>query len=129
MTDPQAADVARTHLLRVETAIDGTVISVAVAGELDLSSVDVLEDPIRRALALHRPSQVVIDLRRVTFLDSSGLRLLLVLEAEARTEQWRLSIVRGPAAVQRTMDLTGVGERLECVDDPAEAIGDGPVAA
>ena len=72
-----------------------------------------LEGPVRRALALHRPARVIVDLRPVTFIDSSGPRLLLVLAAEARSEQWRLTIVRGPAAVQRTMERAGVGEHLE----------------
>ena len=99
MKDPQAAEVARHGLLRVKTTVAGTVVSVAVIGELDLSGVTSVEDPVRRALALHCPAQVIVDLRRITFIDSSGLRLLLVLAAEARAEQWRITIVRGPAAV------------------------------
>jgi anti-anti-sigma factor len=129
MTDRRVADAARTDLLRVKTAIDGTVVSVAVIGELDIGSVGSLEEAVRRALELHHPTQVIIDLRRITFMDSTGLRLLLVLEAEARAEQWRLTIVRGPAAVQRTMELAGVGEQLKSVDDPADVPGDGPLAA
>lgn len=62
----------------------------------------------------------MVDLRLVTFLDSSGLRLLLRLDERQRSAGGRLVIVQGGRRVARVFELTGAGERLEIVGDPAE---------
>ncbi len=50
---------------------------------------------------------VVIDLRDLEFIDVAGLRLLLALNAGARRDGWRLSMIQGPPAVRRVFELTG----------------------
>ena len=84
-------------------------------GELDLATLPVAEQAINRvsedALTL------VLDLRKLRFLDSSGLRLILTTN-EARGSR-RVVIVRGPAQVDRVFELTGTGARLDIVDDPS----------
>ena len=65
------------------------------------------------------PPTVVIDLSRVTFLDSSGLRCIVTADERARDEGRRLVIVRGPDPVQRVFSITRLEERLEMVDDAA----------
>lgn len=60
---------------------------------------------------------LVLDLRKLTFLDSSGLRLILATD-EARDAR-RVVVVRGPAQVDRVFELTGTGARLTIVDDPS----------
>jgi anti-sigma B factor antagonist len=125
-TSRQAA--ARAEPLGVETAVAGRTVHVAAVGELDLCSASVLDDAVRRLLGQHRPSRLVLDLRRLTLVDSSGLRLLAVLAAEARAADWRLIVVRGPAAAQRTIEVVGLNEQLEMVDDPAEVVDGQPPA-
>ena len=65
------------------------------------------------------PPTVVIDLSRVTFLDSTGLRCIVTADERARDEGRRLVIVRGPDPVQRVFSITRLEERLEMVDDAA----------
>jgi anti-anti-sigma factor len=63
---------------------------------------------------------VVVDLRGLEFMDSTGLHLLLQAQQQAQDSGRRLVLVRGPDAVQRLFDLTGVAEALTIVDSPTE---------
>lgn len=94
-------------------------ISFALSGELDLSTLEQLETALDGGLD-GKPEMVVIDLRELTFLDSSGLRVMLALHADLREEGGRLVLVQGPRRVQRVLELTGADEELEIVADPAE---------
>ena len=55
---------------------------------------------------------VVLDLRGVTFLDSTGLHLVLEADAASRAHRWEFGLIGGPADVQRVFDLTGARARL-----------------
>ncbi len=78
---------------------------VAVSGELDLYSAERLQ---RAVAALHAAGhdRIVIDLRAIEFIDSTGLRLLIGLHQAAEREGRRLSLVRAPQPVQRIFELT-----------------------
>ena len=128
MTDPLAVALGPADPLAAATAIAGRVVRVTAVGELDLSTADPLADAVRCLLERHRPSQLILDLRGLTFLDSSGLHLLSALAGEARARDWRLTGVRGPEHVQQTIEWVGLHEHLEMVDDPA-GVGDGAPAA
>ena len=84
-------------------------------GELDLATVPVAEQAINRVA--ENVKTLVLDLRKLSFLDSSGLRL--ILSTDEAVESRRVVIVRGPAQVDRVFDLTGTGARLDIVDDPS----------
>ena len=84
-------------------------------GELDLATVPVAEQAISRVA--ENVKTLVLDLRKLSFLDSSGLRL--ILSTDEAVESRRVVIVRGPAQVDRVFDLTGTGARLDIVDDPS----------
>jgi anti-anti-sigma factor len=64
---------------------------------------------------------VVLDLREVGFMDTSGLRYVLELNDRAARDGFQLRLVRGPAAVQRVFEVSGLDSRLPFVDDPADA--------
>lgn len=83
-------------------------------GELDLGSVPALE---RELDALTAPGRtVVLDLRALAFMDSTGLRTILAADERLRGADARLVLVRGPKAVDRVFRITGTAERLEFVD-------------
>ena len=94
-------------------------ISFALSGELDLSTLHQLESVLDGNLD-GKPGLVVVDLRRLTFLDSSGLRVMLGLDASQREQGGRLVLVQGPRRVHRVLELTRADEELEIVSDPAE---------
>ena len=107
-------------LLELETEQDGGHVRLVLRGELDISSAQVLEDALER-LEADQPSTLLIDLRALEFLDSTGLRTLVSADQRARDAGRRLAIVRGPEAVDRIFNVTRLDERLDLVDDPAAA--------
>jgi anti-sigma B factor antagonist len=93
------------------------LVHVALVGELDLSTVAKVQEELRRVEA-SSPATLVVDLSKLTFLDSTGLRCIVTADERARAEGRRIVIVRGPDAVQRVFAITRLEERLEMVDDP-----------
>ena len=89
----------------VSSLSDGREVVVAVHGELDLASAEVLESEVRKLRGAGFDG-LVIDLCDVDFIDSAGLRLLIGLRNTAKRDGHRLSIVPGPSQVQRIFDLT-----------------------
>lgn len=92
---------------------DGFVI--ALTGELDLATVPVAEAELRRAEASY--DLIVLDLRRLTFIDSSGLRLMVGADRRAHERGAALVIVEGPPQVRRLFDLSGIAGRLKVIED------------
>ena len=108
------------EILDLETEDRDGLVHMALAGELDLSSVPKVQEELRRIEA-GSPATVVLDLSKLTFLDSTGLRCIVTADERARAEGRRIVIVRGPDAVQRVFAITRLEERLEIVDDAAAA--------
>lgn len=100
---------------------DGAV-HIVLNGELDISTAPRLEDDLRRIEA-ERPPLIVLDLQQLTFMDSTGLRILITADARARGDQRQFVIVRGNEMVQRVMRLTRLDERLTIVGDPGALAG------
>ena len=95
-----------------------TEITVHATGELDLAGVETLEREVRR-LSATLTTSIVLDLSRLEFIDSAGISLLVRLAAESRRNGDRLRIVRGSAAVQRMLEVTGAARQLRFVGTPA----------
>jgi anti-sigma B factor antagonist len=105
-------------ILQVQSEDRDGLVHVALRGELDLSTVGKVQDELSRVEAAS-PPVVVLDLSKLTFLDSTGLRCLVTADERARDAGRRVVIVRGPDAVQRVFSITRLEERLEMVDDPS----------
>jgi anti-anti-sigma factor len=102
-------------IFTAELVRDGGPPRLALAGELDLATVPVLEQAIP---ALGSGDALVIDLRELEFIDSSGVHVLMRLDDAARRDGWTLTLVRGGRDVQRVLDLCHVGDRIQIVDSP-----------
>jgi anti-anti-sigma factor len=84
--------MVRPIRVEVREQTDGEHQILAVEGELDLSSIPVLAQHIDGQIGGERKA-LTVDLSGVTFMDSSGLRLLIELDERAKREQWTLSLV------------------------------------
>jgi anti-sigma B factor antagonist len=104
------------EILDVSSEDRNGLVHVALAGELDLSTVAKVQEELRRVEA-NAPATLVVDLSKLTFLDSTGLRCIVTADERARAEGRRIVIVRGPDAVQRVFTITRLDDRLEMVDD------------
>ena len=101
-----------------ESEARGPVAVVALRGELDLLSTAELEPELLRLSEEPGIGVLALDLRDLEFMDSSGLRLVVLVERRLRETGRRLVLVRGPQMVQRVFEITRMEERLEFVDAP-----------
>jgi anti-anti-sigma factor len=88
-------------------------------GELDLATKDLLDQELDEAGAWSK--RVVLDLRRLQFVDSSGLHALLRIDRRLEETGGSLTIIRGPRPVERLFNMTGLDTRLHIID-PDELI-------
>jgi anti-anti-sigma factor len=100
----------------LQTSLAGRTAVIALAGELDIAGAAALE----RELAGLDAGAVVVDLRGLGFIDSSGLRALAVAAQRAKRAGHRFALVPGAAQVMRVFDITRMRERLDFVADPGE---------
>jgi anti-anti-sigma factor len=108
-------------ILEVETREEDSNIHVSLRGELDLSTVEKVEQELRRA-ERSEPSLLVIDLGGLSFIDSTGLRTIVTAHQRAQDAGRRLVIVKGPDTVHRVFTITRLDERLDMVDDGGELV-------
>jgi len=81
-------------------------VCVAPAGEVDLATAGQLQERIDALLGDR--TRLALDLGDVTFMDSTGVRLVLELVHAARRDDWELVVIRVPHAVRRVFELSGV---------------------
>lgn len=101
-----ALETPPPHEFAVEVVPDRSEVAVVPRGELDLSCADALHDQVRE-LREAGFDRIVVDLRQLTFLDSTGLRVLLTLHNDAQRGGHALTLIPGPREVQRVFELTG----------------------
>lgn len=92
---------------------------VSLSGELDLGTVPVADDELRRAQQEAR--DVVLDIRALRFIDARGLNMILAAATRARQDGGRMVVLHGSPCVSRLFELTGVEGTLETTTDPAVA--------
>jgi anti-sigma B factor antagonist len=90
---------------------DRDTIYIEPIGELDLASCARLRAELHELLAAGF-SHVVIDLRDLTFLDTTGIELLIALNAQAQRDGWQLALIPGPPDVHRVFKLTATLDAL-----------------
>jgi anti-sigma B factor antagonist len=94
---------------------------LTLRGELDLATAPELEQLVNESL--DAGNDVVVDLRGLEFMDSSGIRVLVAAHARASRIGTRLFIVRpaSGSAVAKIVEVSGLDGELNLVDDPAQA--------
>jgi anti-sigma B factor antagonist len=105
--------------LRIQIARSSDRECVAVLGELDIFTAPSLQDAVL-GMEDAKPTLLVIDLTGVSFIDSTGLSVLLTASERAREQGRRLVVVRPPLPALRVFTLTKVDAGMECVDDPQD---------
>jgi anti-anti-sigma factor len=101
----------------------GAIMRAAIDGEIDLSNAT----DLGAAIVVEVPNEaagMVLDLTGITFIDSSGIRLLLGLVGRFRWRGQQLAIVAPIGSkVRRVIELAGAGDALELHVTPQEAVG------
>ena len=113
VVEPQGSQLE----VRVEN-VEGLA-RIELEGELDLSSVE------RFSTALHeveaeRPDVLEIDLRRLRFMDSTGLAQLFAANRRAREQGRRVVILKGPGPIERVLALARIEDAIDVVTEPGD---------
>jgi anti-sigma B factor antagonist len=100
--------------------------TVKARGEIDIYTGQQLRDALREALAA-RPAQIVIDMAAVTFIDSSGLGVLIAAFKRAQDSGIQLALQAPTGRVLRVLELTGLHRALPILPGPGHT-ADGATA-
>ena len=110
MTLDQASSSGAAASATVHRASDGSI-RVEVGGPIDLATVDVLSRRLNQALD-EQPTALVVSLKDVTFLDSSGINAMMTAYRRANAASIVFTIVNCPAIVERIMRVVGIFDLL-----------------
>jgi anti-sigma B factor antagonist len=89
-----------------------------VMGEFDLAAVGRVENALDRVFQAPTTRRIVVDLRRLTFMDAAGLQTILRANERARAGAVELVVVRPRGTANRVFTLTRAGLELSMVDEP-----------
>lgn len=106
---------------QVEVRREADAELITIRGELDLASGPQLQAALER-VSPEDTRVVVIDLRELEFMDSTGLSIIVRAHQRLAGTGCELGLVRGSTQVQRLLDLTGVAERLRLATAPEELL-------
>ena len=104
-------DTNRFGFLEIRTECSGGEHVIELTGELDLDGAERVTQELLRAEATDA-QRIVLDLSHLRFIDSNGIRLILAAHGRSRGDGDRLALIRGPRAVHRVFELTGIDDRL-----------------
>jgi anti-sigma B factor antagonist len=97
---------------------DGYV--VELTGELDISSAASVESRLME-LEKRAPERLILDLTRVSFIDSTGLSMIINADGRARKGGRRLTIVSGEGVPRRILRTVGLEDRLDVLTSLPDA--------
>jgi anti-anti-sigma factor len=101
---------------RIEEDRSDSAVVLRLHGELDLASVDGVAQRLDALAAAGEP--VVLDVDRLSFMDSSGLRVVLQAAETSRTSGWSFALTAGSEQVRNLFASAGVTDRLPIVPAP-----------
>jgi anti-sigma B factor antagonist len=110
-----------SEALEVYVIPDRDRVIVAPRGEIDLATVERVRERLHDLEAVGF-NVIVLDLRNVTFIDSTGVKLVL---EEVKKDGIDFAVIPGPRQVQRIFELTGLLERIPFIAPTGESAGGG----
>jgi anti-sigma B factor antagonist len=99
--------------LEIEIIERDDAVALMVVGEIDIATAPLLEQRLREAEAADA-ARLIVDLDRVSFMDSTGLQVL-VAHAMSETNGRRIRLTKGSPQVQRLFTVSGMAEHLPFV--------------
>ena len=113
--DSRAEQIVELGRLSMRSHRHGDTHTLALSGEVDIATAGPVEQELMRIEATDARA-VVLDLTELTFIDSTGIRMLLMADARSRADSCRLTLRRPPAPVLRVLRIVGIEARLPFVD-------------
>jgi anti-anti-sigma factor len=100
--------------LSIRETSEGGVHRLTPVGELDLATAPLLESAFDAVIRDDDAEMIVLDLRELGFMDSTGIHLLIRMHRACAGGD-RLRVINGSRAVERLLDLTGVRAQLPII--------------
>jgi anti-anti-sigma factor len=119
LEQPPACGAAGALGLQIEIH-PGVPVVAEISGEMDIASASWLREKLLLTIGCHGPA-ICVDLHGVTFLDCSGINVLLATARRARLEGGRMRVTRPSAQAKRIIKLLGLQGVLASVEDQGEA--------
>lgn len=110
-----AAPATRHEPFRVDVHPERDVVRVVPVGELDIATAPRLERELHE-LRSSGFDHVVLDMRGLTFMDSSGVRVVVAEHRFAEAGDREFSLISGPPAIQRVLEVCGMLGHLHLHD-------------
>jgi anti-sigma B factor antagonist len=111
----RAEQIVKLGQLSIRSKRDGETHTIGVRGEIDVAGAGRVERELLRAEATDAQA-IVLDLSTLSFIDSTGVRMLVMAEARSRADSDRLQLRRPPESVLRVLRLTGIEDRMPFAD-------------
>jgi anti-sigma B factor antagonist len=99
------------RVLTMQVVHDGTTTRIVPMGELDMASANTFET-VAEQVVLSQPERIELDLAGVQFIDSTGLRSIIMLRNRARLDAIELRVTGLSPAAERILELTGLIDEL-----------------
>jgi anti-sigma B factor antagonist len=105
----------------IDVTHSGEVAVVTISGEIDALTADEASALLNSQLDGGR-KRLVLDLGRVTFMSSAGIRLLLKISKTSREQGGDLRLARTPPPIAQTLEITGLSRMLKAYSSVVEAV-------
>jgi anti-sigma B factor antagonist len=112
---------AEEHL-QIDVRQDHDMVVLRLVGELDLAGAPLLQSEIDSD-EVGGAAAVVLDLRELRFIDSTGLRVIFSAHARSLERGQQFAVTNGSEQVRRLLSITRVGEHVRIVDSPEDIRG------
>ena len=95
--------------MNVKTEINGTSVTAFLSGEIDHHNAPQIREAIDECVAFRQPDRLILDFGDVTFMDSSGIGLVMGRYKMIRLRGGTLKVTNVPDNIFRIMKLSGLG--------------------
>jgi anti-sigma B factor antagonist len=110
-----------TEQLQIETHREEDRVILRLEGELDMATAPQLRSAIEELGADEKP-MLVLDLQQLSFIDSTGLRLVLWANERYRKDGREFAMTPGSPQVRRLLSISGAGEHLRIIATSGELV-------
>ena len=103
--------------MRIITHDDGRCLTLRLMGELDHAAAQTVMPGIEDAVEEYLPRRCVLDLSGVSFMDSSGIAVILKPDRLLRQTGGALALSGVPEQVRRVLDVAGLTKIVPVLGD------------
>jgi anti-anti-sigma factor len=105
---PSGTAVDRSDVTLKFDQHDSVATRISITGEIDQSTACQVQKAVIQALRQQRPASIQVNLEGVSFLDSAGIRALVLSHADAEQVDCRLTVVNARPMVRQVLDIAGL---------------------